>query len=227
MRVKKVLNIFFYIGVLGAFMLGCAQSYISEEEMSTQSETIISQEEEMSETIIGEKVENETTDIEENVYHQNDAYKIYYGIWEITGIVCEHSRLGGNDGCEDIIGWQVTYLPTVFECGGVSVENPNYLMTIFPADGSKSFIDDFIVTESILPNSDYFVWVQIVDKPSWSDLGIDYDEYGTEKYTGSQFFIKDDTTLYCVANNCIYELSRISYMDGYDVIDATTYHERM
>ncbi len=141
-------------------------------------------------------------------------------------MVCEHSRLGGDDGYEDIIGWQITYLPTLFECNGVSIENPNYLMTIFPAGGPKSFIDDFIIMDSLLPDSDFYVWVQIVDKPSWSELGVDFDEYGSEPYTGCNFFIKDDTTLYCEANNCVYEMTRVSYIDGYDENDATTIHER-
>lgn len=226
MRVKKVINIMILCGLLGALIAGCNQSNMSEDEKIMQTDTSASETEEISETIVEEVAENQAAEIEENVYHQNDAYKIFYGTWEITSVVCEHSRLGGDDGYEDIIGWQITYLPTLFECNGVSIENPNYLMTIFPAGGPKSFIDDFIIMDSLLPDSDFYVWVQIVDKPSWSELGVDFDEYGSEPYTGCNFFIKDDTTLYCEANNCVYEMTRVSYIDGYDENDATTIHER-
>lgn len=221
MRVKKVINIMILCGLLGALIAGCNQSNMAEDEKIMQTDTSASETEEISE-IIEEVAENQTTEIEENIYQQNDAYKIFYGTWEITSVVCEHSRLGGDDGYEDVIGWQIIYLPTLYECNGVSIENPNYLMTIFPAGSGYAFINDFIVMESLLPDSDYYVWVQIVDKP----LGVDFDEYGSEPYTGCGFFIKDDTTLYCEANNCVYELTRVSYMDGYDVQDVTTIDER-
>lgn len=48
------------------------------------------------------------SDLTEQDYEQNDAYKLFYGTWEITSIVSKHARIGADEGCEDILGMQVT-----------------------------------------------------------------------------------------------------------------------
>jgi hypothetical protein len=174
--------------------------------------------------ILGQEVEDTVSD--EHVYEQNDAYKLFYGTWEITSIVSEHGRLGGDEGCEDILGMQVTYLPDRYEFGGiVTVDNPNYLMSIFPTNSPRLYYSDQISVKTLMPDSDYFVWIQIVDKPTSSEIKTGLD-YGYEVYVGDEFFIKDDNTLYCYDYNCIYELKRIDYIDDYDPEHTLTLHER-
>lgn len=177
--------------------------------------------------ILGKEVE-EAEDVipNEHVYKQNDAYKLFYGTWEVTSIVSEHIRLGGDEGCEDILGMQITYLPDKYEFGGiVSIENPNYLMSIFPTDSSFLNMQEQVSMKTLMSDSDYFVWVQIVDKPTSSEA-VTGKDFGLELYVGNEFFIKDDNTLYCFDYNCIYELKRVSYMDDYDPQSTPGYCER-
>ncbi|MDE6713264.1 MAG: hypothetical protein K2K20_05955, partial [Lachnospiraceae bacterium] len=145
-------------------------------------------------------------------YEQNDTYKLFYGTWEITQIVSKHRQLGGDEGCEDILGMQVTFLPDRYEFGGiVTVDHPNYLMSIFP-DGIKLMSDNLrqsaVGEDTLLPDNEVFVWVQIVDKSSGVEDGR---SYGFEPYVGSEFFIKDANTLYCFDYECLYEMKRVSY----------------
>ena len=162
----------------------------------------------------------------EHVHEQNEAYKLFYGTWEVTSIVSEHGRLGGDEGYEDILGLQITYLPDKYEFGGiVSVDKPNYLMSILPTDRPSFYYSDQISVKTLLPDSDYFVLVQIVDKPT-SYEAITGKDLGLEVYVGNEFFIKDDETLYCFNYNCIYELKRVSYVDDYDPVDTLALHGR-
>lgn len=157
-------------------------------------------------------------------YKQNDAYSLFYGTWEIADIVSESRYLGGDEGCEDILGMQVTYLPDQYELGGsVTVEDPNYLISILPTDSRLLFDQRQVSMDTLLPDSDYFVWVQIADIPNASETGMGY---GFGPYVDNGFFIKDDNTLYLFAYHCIYEMNRVSYMDGYDPNRALSYRER-
>ncbi len=157
-------------------------------------------------------------------YKQNDAYSLFYGTWEITDIVSESRYLGGDEGCEDILGMQVTYLPDQYEFGGsVTVEDPNYLISILPTDSRLLFDQRQVSMDTLLPDSDYLVWVQIADIPNASETGMGSS---VEPFVGSEFLIKDDNTLYLFANHCIYEMNRVSYMDGYDPNRSLSYQER-
>lgn len=160
----------------------------------------------------------------EQHYEQNDAYKLFYGTWEITDIVSESRYLGGDEDCEDILGMQVTYLPDKYEFGGsVTVEDPNYLISILPTDSRLLFDQRQVSMDTLLPDSEYFVWVQIADIPIGGETGM---EYGFGPYVDNGFFIKDDNTLYLFAYHCIYEMNRVSYMDDYDPNYALSYQER-
>lgn len=173
-----------------------------------------------------EATESQTQEAEVAVYQQNEAYKMFYGTWEVTGVVCEHSRLGGDAGYEAIIGRQISYGPERYECNGICIDHPEYMMTIFSGETTSSFIDDFIVMDALLPEQDFYVWVQIVNKPSSEDVEYDAQQYGSEVYIGDEFFLKDDNTLYCCDYNCVYELTRVSYPENYDETEASTYQER-
>lgn len=159
-------------------------------------------------------------------YEQSSAYKLFYGTWEITDIVSEHRLYGRDEGCEDILGMQVTYLPEQYEFGGiVSLDNPNYMISIFPTDDRFLFGQRQAGMDELLPDREFFVWVQIADKPVLSG-DEDGGSYDFAPNVGNEFFIKDDNTLYLYANHCIYEMKRVSYMDGYDSKRSTDYQER-
>lgn len=194
------------------------ESIVSEDEVENDiSENEISGNEVSGDEETGLPVNEDSTDISDTdtyfVADQNDVYKLFYGTWEITDVVMQH-RNQGDKGYEDILGMQVTYLPEMYGFGGiVKVNNPNYLMSIVPF--GHSFVSDMPVGS--LVNDEWFIFVQIVDKPS-GDGVITGIEYGYEPYIGSEFFIKDDSTIYCFDYNCYYEMKRISYISDYDSV---------
>lgn len=226
----KIKDKIIFISICMILMItGCTyvaeDSYVEISDVNKKEE--INEEAEANVDIPNEEIE-EIEDVvsNEHVYEQNDAYKLFYGTWEVTSIVSEHVRLGGDEGCEDILGMRITYLPDKYEFGGiVSIENPNYLMSIFPTDSPFLNMQEQVSMKTLMPDSDYFVWVQIVDKPTSSEAVTGMD-FGLEVYVGNEFFIKDDNTLYCFDYNCIYELKRVNYLDDYDPQSTPAYQER-
>ncbi len=105
---------------------------------------------------------------------------------------------------------QVTYLSNSCNFGGIeTVGAQEYLIYILPADSRLLFDQRQASMDTLLPDSGYYIWVQTADSP-----------------VGEGFFIKDDNTLYLRAYNCIYEMKRVSYMDGYDYERSQDYQER-
>ena len=139
-------------------------------------------------------------------YKADDAHKFFYGIWELTKVVSQHSGLGGDEGYEDVIGTQVAYLPDIYLCNGTVIRYPTYLMNIFPQDPDRynPFLGDQRQTnlEDLLPGARYFIWIQIVNKG-----GVDSEADG--ELLGTEFFLKDEDTMYAFDYNCIYEMKRI------------------
>ena len=139
-------------------------------------------------------------------YKADDAHKFFYGIWELTKVVSQHSGLGGDEGYEDVIGTQVAYSPDIYLCNGTVIRYPTYLMNIFPQDPDRynPFLGDQRQTnlEDLLPGARYFIWIQIVNKG-----GVDSEADG--ELLGTEFFLKDEDTMYAFDYNCIYEMKRI------------------
>ena len=140
-------------------------------------------------------------------YEQNNTYKMFYGTWEYTSVVSQHGRLGGDEGYEEIIGTQVTYSPEIYRCNKNIVTDPTYFMFIFPQDPDSynPFLGDQrqINLIDLMPDARYFVWIQIVDKSGPYEGPC----------LGTEFFLKDDNTIYAFNYNCIYELKRVGYID--------------
>lgn len=213
-------NIFIAV-CLGVLLFGCTfntdenNSIYSEVEMTESTEnqvTEIIDNDELTEVGIGEIAGTEVKVPEGSICEQNDAYKLFYGTWEITQVVLQH-RNQGDEGYEDILGVQVTYLPEMYGFGGiVKVNNPNYIMSIVPLNG-HSYISDMTVSPYV--KNDWFIFVEVADWPVGEGV-IDGMEYGFEPYVGHDFFIIDDNTLYLFAYNCYYEMKRVSYMSEYD-----------
>lgn len=158
--------------------------------------------------------ENEINEAERKiVYEQNEAYKLYYGTWEICSVVSQHSRLGGNDGYEDVLGTEVTYLPNSYGYGdNVQVNDPKYQIYIMPMSAAALSWQERNIY-SLLPGAEYFVWVEVANLPEDNKNG---DIFEPDKYIGNTFFIKDENTMYCVNNNCIYEMTRVDFIPNHD-----------
>ena len=139
-------------------------------------------------------------------YKADDAHKFFYGIWELTKVVSQHSGLGGDEGYEDVIGTQVAYSPDIYLCNGTVIRYPTYLMNIFPQDPDQynPFLGDQRQTnlEDLLPGARYFIWIQIVNKGGVASVA-------DGELLGNEFFLKDENTMYAFDYNCIYEMKRI------------------
>ena len=139
-------------------------------------------------------------------YKADDAHKFFYGIWELTKVVSQHSGLGGDEGYEDVIGTQVAYSPDIYLCNGTVIRYPTYLMNIFPQDPDSynPFLGDQRQTnlEDLLPGARYFIWIQIVNKGGVASVA-------DGELLGNEFFLKDENTMYAFDYNCIYEMKRI------------------
>ena len=139
-------------------------------------------------------------------YKADDAHKFFYGIWELTKVVSQHSGLGGDEGYEDVIGTQVAYSPDIYLCNGTVIRYPTYLMNIFPQDPDRynPFLGDQRQTnlEDLLPGARYFIWIQIVNKGGVASVA-------DGELLGNEFFLKDENTMYAFDYNCIYEMKRI------------------
>lgn len=166
--------------------------------------------------------DKEPEEKKEHVYEQNEAYKMFYGTWEYSSVVSQHRSLGGDEGYEELLGTQVTYLPEKYECAKDTVSNPNYLMSIYPLDDEHYcpfYEEQRVYIGDLLSDAQYFVWVQIVDKPT--DI-----EKHENIYLGSEFVLKDDNTIYSFDMDCIYELKRVSYIEDYDPYNTISDRER-
>ena len=139
-------------------------------------------------------------------YKADDAHKFFYGIWEFTKVVSQHSGLGGDEGYEDVIGTQVAYSPDIYLCNGNVIRYPTYLMNIFPQDPDQynPFLGDQRQTnlKDLLPGARYFIWIQIVNKGGVASVA-------DGELLGNEFFLKDENTMYAFDYNCIYEMKRI------------------
>lgn len=133
------------------------------------------------------------------------GYQLFYGTWEYTAIVSEHYRLGGDEGCEALLGTTVTYMPDYYECGQERIDAPTYLTMIYPMNGEYIlyFPEQRASMKELLPEVEYYTYIQIVNKPVWRYNG----------YAGNEFVVKDENTLFAFDYNCIYELKRVGYME--------------
>lgn len=210
MKFRKIVKVLAML-CMGMMLAGCVSEKVPEEISDTN-------------------IDIQEPEVEEDTYIQNDAYKMFYGTWEITGIVSEHTRLGGDDGYEDVLGMQIVYTPDEYKNNGICISDPDYLMSIFPIGDYCPFLNtqEQVGVKTLLPEQDYFMWVQIVNKPILNESDIDEQESVSlkELYVGNEFFIKDDSTMYCFDYNCIYEMTRVSYIDDYVEENEVSYHER-
>lgn len=161
---------------------------------------------------------NLNIDDKDSVYQANDGYKLFYGSWEYKKVVSQHMRLGGDEGFNNLLGKTVTYHSEYFEDSLGKINNPTYLISIYPINQNEynQFFLEQIGIEELLPQRNYFVLIQIVNKSDELKTGLN----------GFTFIIKDNNTMYSFDNNCIYELARVGYIDYYDFDVEPTYQER-
>ncbi len=154
-----------------------------------------------------------------NLHHQdNDGYKLFYGNWEYVEVVSQHQRIGADENYNNLMGKKVTYHPEYFENNSGKINAPTYLVSIYPLNQNNynQFFPEQIGLEVLLPSAEYFIIVQVVNKPDNLKLELN----------GFTIIVGDNNTLYAFDNNCIYKLKRVGYIEGYDSNSEPQYQER-
>jgi len=95
--------------------------------------------------------------------------------------------------------------------------DPTYYISIHPIIQGRynQFFQEQEGLETLLPNKDYFIFVQ-----------IEYKKNSEIERTGFEFLIDNDDVMYVLDKNCIYKLIRVNYMPGYNPDEIVTYQER-
>ena len=139
-------------------------------------------------------------------YSGYEEEQIFYGKWRFEEVVSQHTYRG-DEGYEDLLGTIAIYRDGYFECGGNSIRNPEYeIIAYTPREWEDLFWGKQIGIEELMPDAPYFVYVQLGEKTELEE---------GESYLGVTLILKDENTLYCYANNCIYKLVREAYLPGY------------
>ncbi len=140
-------------------------------------------------------------------YSGYEEEQIFFGKWRFEEVVSQHTYRGGDEGYEDLLGTIAIYRDGYFECGGNNIRNPEYEIIVYAQrEWEDLFWGNQIGIEELLPDAPYFVYVQLGDKPELEE---------GESYLGVTLILKDEYTMYCYANNCIYKLVREAYLPGY------------
>jgi len=68
--------------------------------------------------------------------------------------------------------------------------------------------------KELVPNEPYYICIKVCNMVR------------DKKDQGRKLILKNDNTMYAIENNCIYELERIRYVDGYDPMEIISYNYR-
>ena len=175
---------------------------------------------------------------QERVHTQKDAYKMFYGRWKYKKIVWEQKGQQDNQASEDLLGTEVLYHSGMYgwtqndddvdgqtddDIGSpndddIDIQAAGYKVYLFSEneDDYSSFLENDLQIDmkELVPNEPYYICVKVCNMVR------------DKKDRGRKLILKNDNTMYAIENNCIYELERIRYVDGYDPTEIISYNYR-
>lgn len=126
-------------------------------------------------------------------------YKLFFGEWEVTKIIAEHQRFGGDENAEDLLGTVFYYNHDIMKKDDLIISNaPIYRYYVLPASNAR-FLQGMPLPSEIGINGDFWVYIEIKTEDIFQE--------------GTSFYIKDDETLIFYDNNVFYEVKRKSYIE--------------
>ena len=171
-------------------------------------------------------------------YTQEDAYRMFYGRWRYKNIVWEQKGQQDDQASEDLLGTEVFYDSGRYGWTqtdddidsqadddidsqadyGIDKQTSGFKIYLFSEneDDYSSFLESDLQIDmkELVPNEPYYICVKVCNMVR------------DKKDRGRKLILKNDNTMYAIENNCIYELERIRYVDGYDPMEIISYNYR-
>ena len=171
-------------------------------------------------------------------YTQEDAYRMFYGRWRYKNIVWEQKGQQDDQASEDLLGTEVFYDSGRYGWTqtdddidsqadddidsqadyGIDKQTSGFKIYLFSEneDDYSSFLESDLQIDmkELVPNEPYYICVKVCNMVR------------DKKDRGRKLILKNDNTMYAIENNCIYELERIRYVDGYDPTEIISYNYR-
>lgn len=211
-KFTKIIQLYVLIVGIAALLFsvyGCSYSKSKTvEETSSKATEVINNTES---TMINEVPPTKTTgDINnsDSTTAKDTEYKLFYGEWKVNKILGKHLTLSvETEIAEKILGKRITYsIDSVKNDDIEKVINPNYNYAIVPITQNKTYVEKMPSLQQLGIDGEYFVYVYVYNTTGQGD-----DILGTE------FYIKDDSTLVMLYNDVYYELKRISYIEDAEI----------
>ena len=171
-------------------------------------------------------------------YTQEDAYRMFFGRWRYKNIVWEQKGQQDDQASEDLLGTEVFYGSGRYGWTqtdddidsqadddidsqadyGIDKQTSGFKIYLFSEneDDYSSFLESDLQIDmkELVPNEPYYICVKVCNMVR------------DKKDRGRKLILKNDNTMYAIENNCIYELERIRYVDGYDPTEIISYSYR-
>ena len=175
---------------------------------------------------------------QERGYTQEDAYRMFFGRWRYKKIVWEQKGQQDDQASEDLLGTEVFYGSGRYGWTqtdddidsqadddidsqadyGIDKQTSGFKIYLFSEneDDYSSFLESDLQIDmkELVPNEPYYICVKVCNMVR------------DKKDRGRKLILKNDNTMYAIENNCIYELERIRYVDGYDPTEIISYNYR-
>ena len=169
-------------------------------------------------------------------YTQEDAYRMFFGRWRYKNIVWEQKGQQDDQASEDLLGTEVFYDSGRYGWTqtdddidsqtdddidsqadyGIDKQTSGFKIYLFSEneDDYSSFLESDLQIDmkELVPNEPYYICVKVCNM------------IRDKKDRGRKLILKNDNTMYAIENNCIYELERIRYVDGYDPTEIIPPH---
>ncbi len=171
-------------------------------------------------------------------YTQEDAYRMFFGRWRYKKIVWEQKDQQDDQASEDLLGTEVFYDSGRYGWtqtdddidsqtdddidsqadDGIDKQTSGFKIYLFSEneDDYSSFLESDLQIDmkELVPNEPYYICIKVCNMVR------------DKKDRGRKLILKNDNTMYAIENNCIYELERIRYVDGYDPMEIISYNYR-
>lgn len=131
-------------------------------------------------------------------------YKMFYGKWEITEIISVDPRFGVSEASKRLIGQTIEYsFDNIKINEKVELENPIFYTALVPTEPDFTLIENLPSVGMLGIEGDYFAYVHI---GNWFD--------GDKPFIGTNFFVKDDSTLILIEYNTYFEMKRMTRIEN-------------
>ncbi|MDP4176812.1 MAG: hypothetical protein Q8900_00540 [Bacillota bacterium] len=130
---------------------------------------------------------------------RDPLYKLFYGEWKINRVLAVDEKKGSSKESKNIIGKTIEYSYDNIKFNkNIKIDKPIYHFILAPTEPDKTIIENLPSIKELGMQGKYFIGIEVADN---ADI------------IGSQFYVKDDSTLIMFYQGTYYELTRISHTE--------------